>query len=321
MAKILALFCIHDCLQKILRNPNENPYSPLCATVETQTHFLENIGMLASWIQSLPVVEAGHSAKERVEKLTGLYVQAWTVYSRSTYDHSVDLIVNRLRANGFDEGYFAGKTCFDGGCGTARFAVAMAKLGAKKVVAADIGAEMLDFAGRMLSEIGISTVELVNQDITDLSRWDDGFFDFVVSNGVLHHTIEQERGIREHFRVTKPGGSLWLYLYGAGGVYWQVYEAFRPLVSDIDAKEIRRILVDLKIREGGIYSFLDMLAPIRTYYTPVVIERILHGQGNYRVSNLKGTSEVDDTDRQLASKYGADILGPNGEIRLRIDKE
>lgn len=319
VSKMIALFCIHDFMEKMMRNENENPYPPLLEILQTQTRFLTDVSKLGSWVEKKPAATEAQAEESNVDKLKGLYVQAWTVYSRDTYDHSVDLIVERLRANGFDEKFFAGKTCFDGGCGTARFAVAMAKLGAKEVVAADMGQEMLDFAGRMITDIGVN-VELVNQDITDLSRWSDGYFDFVVSNGVLHHTIEQERGIREHFRVTKPGGTLWLYLYGAGGIYWPVYEAFKPLTSDMTPKEMRRIILDLQIREGGVYSFLDLLAPIRTYYSNADIERILKDQGQYKVSNLKGMSEIDDTDRVLAAKYGADIFGPDGEIRMRIDK-
>lgn len=308
-------------MQEVFTHAGEDPYPPMLDVLTTQTNFLKNVGMLDSWIDNNVHDTKAADESDNVEKLKVLYEQAWTVYSRDTFDHSVKLIVDRLKANGFDENYFAGKTCFDGGCGTARFAVAMAQLGAEKVVAADFGEESLTFAEDMLRDLGIDNVELVNMDVTDLSRFEDGAFDFVVSNGVLHHTVEQERGIREHFRVTKKGGVFWLYLYGVGGIFWEVYDAFKEMTSDIDATEIRRIMVDIGIREGGIYSFLDMLAQIRVYYTPNDIERILKDSGEFAMSNMKGTSVIDDTDKLLNTKYGADIRGPNGEVRLRIDKQ
>lgn len=320
VSKMIALLSIHDVMQGMFSDFNEDPYPKIAYVLEVQQHFLESISTLDSWVDMNRVQTHEHSTADAVQKLTELYEQAWTVYSRDTFDHSVQLIIDRLKANGFDEEFFAGKTCYDGGCGTGRFAIAMAKLGAARSVGADIGKESLDFAQDMAKQIDVPNVKFVFEDITDLSNWDDETFDVVVSNGVLHHTIEQERGIQEHFRVLKKGGVFWLYLYGAGGVYWEVYDAFKIMTSDMTAKEMRQIMLDLNIREGGIYSFLDMLAQIREYYTPADIERILEGCGEFTMTNMKGTCPEDDTDMLLSTKYGTDILGPHGEIRLRIDK-
>jgi ubiquinone/menaquinone biosynthesis C-methylase UbiE len=321
-ALIMSALFVHSVLQAALKDPGKDFSIPL----------RETLGLQSRLLQARPSLEPmfdGSSASagsrvladgDRAESLKKLYEQAWTVYSQSTYEHSVTLIVDRLRANGFDESYFKNKVCIDSGCGTARFAVAMARLGAKKVIAADLGQESLDFARSMISDLKVQNVELKKIDITDLSEFTDGYFDFVVSNGVLHHTVEQERGLREHLRVTRSGGTMWLYLYGAGGVYFDVYDVLKKHLNAISSVEIRKILLEFGIREGGVYSFLDMLAPIRTYYTREKVKQILEPVGPFRTSILKGTNVIDDTEKLLAASFGAALMGPEGEIRLRIDK-
>lgn len=44
-------------------------------------------------------------------------------------------------------------------------------------------------------------------------------FDFINCYGVLHHTENIEKGIKELLRVLKENGYLFLYIYGSGGIY------------------------------------------------------------------------------------------------------
>ena len=46
---------------------------------------------------------------------------------------------------GIDEKFLKGKSCFDGGCGTGRLSIALSRLGAKEIIAADIGEKSLKF--------------------------------------------------------------------------------------------------------------------------------------------------------------------------------
>jgi len=50
-------------------------------------------------------------------------------------------------------------------------------------------------------------------------------FAIVFSNGVLHHTVDWEQGVKELVRVLKPGGLGWLYLIeNPGGLFWDIIE-------------------------------------------------------------------------------------------------
>ncbi|MCO6431382.1 MAG: methyltransferase domain-containing protein [Deltaproteobacteria bacterium] len=318
-AKLMGAICIHSHLQQVARAPDENPYPRLIACMQHVKGLLLELGNLHTLIDP-PASDSG-GEPNRVERLIDLYENAWTVYSLDTYEHSVKLIIDRLLANGFDANYLKGKRCFDGGCGTGRFAIAMAQLGAEVSIGLDMGERSLEFAREMAKRLKVANAEFINGDVTDLTRWPDQYFDFVVSNGVLHHTIEQHRGLREHLRVTKKGGVFWLYLYGKGGIFWEIYDWVKAWLADIPPAEIRSFLLQLGLREGAVYSVLDMLAPIRTYYSREDVTEVLAGVAKFKVSILKGVADYDSMELFLSRKYGADIFGPQGEIRLRIDRE
>ena len=135
----------------------------------------------------------------------------------------------------------------------------MARL-ANKVVAADIGG-----TNHALHELEIDNVEIVNADITDLSDFKSGSFDFVATNGVLHHTLAPIEGLKEHYRITSnQSGVLWIYLYGDGGK-WPIYDRIRDALSELDTK-LKEVLTQMKLREGLVYTYLDNCLAPRTYH-------------------------------------------------------
>lgn len=203
-ARVQAGLVLLVTLETINMHQNDDPLPPL------QKAIGEAKGVISSALSIAPELDASRLDADNVEIGVGhtidLFETAWTAYSPETYDHSVGLVEERLGRSGFDSDYFKGRTCFDGGCGTGRLAVAMAKMGAKKVTAVDLGTDSLDYMERVVKRLGLTNIEIVAHDITDLSPWRDGSYDFVASNGVLHHTKDCDGGILEHFRITRPGG-------------------------------------------------------------------------------------------------------------------
>lgn len=315
----VCLTLLHE-LSHIVEDMDADPYPGLIRTLEAGTQFAERA------INAKDILAEGKNVSGEKESLAHetkkLFEEAWTVYDEKTYDHSVNLMEKRLRINGYDEGFFKGKSCFDGGCGTGRTAVAMASMGADRVVAVDFGEESLQFARAIAEKKGLSAIEYVKTDVTDLSQWPDEEFDFVVSQGVLHHTVEQSRGIREHFRITKTSGTFWLYLYGKGGFFWEIYDCLKEALAPASFENFKQILFTLEVRQGILYTFLDnFMAPIRTYYSLSDVLTILGPCGSFTWEYLKGLSTIDDPRMVLNSRYGKDILGPDAEIRLKILKQ
>ena len=303
-------------LDRVLRNPTEDPIPVLMAASTRARSMAEAARIRAG--EMMPGAPQA-SAADR-QSVAALYARAWTTYSESTYDHSVGLVEERLRLSGFDAAFFRDKVCLDGGCGTGRLAVAMAKAGARRVFAVDVAEASLDYLRRTMERYRLHNIEPVRQDVTDLSHFETGSVDFVASNGVLHHTAAPERGIGEHFRITKPGGSFWLYLYGAGGLYWSVYDRLRPVVTALDLEENHRILRELRVREGLIYTFLDNLRAPRVYFLLDQVLTILRRHGEFEHRYAQGMSVIDDTQKLLATKWGATVLGPQGEVRIVVTK-
>lgn len=65
-----------------------------------------------------------------------------------------------------------------------------------------------------------ATVKIGDVEVLD---FEDNFFDIVYSYGVVHHTPDTSRAIRELYRVLKPGGIARVMIYHKGGLSW-IYE-------------------------------------------------------------------------------------------------
>jgi ubiquinone/menaquinone biosynthesis C-methylase UbiE len=94
----------------------------------------------------------------------------------------------------------------DVGCGTGRFAVAVAPLVAR-VTGVDLTSAMLEQARRMQADSRVENVEWREVDVTELP-FADGEFTVVTSRAMLHHVVEPARVMAEMRRVCAPGGRI-----------------------------------------------------------------------------------------------------------------
>jgi ubiquinone/menaquinone biosynthesis C-methylase UbiE len=305
-------------LEDIYGNPDADPAPVLEACLTRQFAGIADIKLLLPHLASSASNAAPISAEIDPEEL---FENAWATFSDATYGNSVALIDQRLECSGLDAQFFRGKRCFDGGCGIGRFSIAMAKLGAAKVIAIDVGQKSLDYTANQAKRAGLTNIETIRQDVTDLSRWPDASFDFVVSYGVLHHTIDPMKGLREHFRVLRPGGLLWLYLYGDGGLYWAIYDRLRSVISQYPVEHVKRTLQRMGLREGLVYTFLDnVLAPRTYHYETDIVRALRENDPDLIYRRASGSSVVDDVDLSLKTRFGKEIIGPQGEVRLIVTK-
>ena len=65
-------------------------------------------------------------------------------------------------------------------------------------------------------------------------RLEDETFDVIWSNGVLHHTGDTDGSLKEFTHLLRPGGWMWLYLYGSGGIYWHMVDWVREMLAPVD---------------------------------------------------------------------------------------
>lgn len=99
-----------------------------------------------------------------------------------------------------------GAYVLDEACGTADFSIAAVKQGASKVVGIDITEKMVDIGKAKVAKAGMShKIELIIADAEALP-FDDETFDAVTIAFGIRNYEHKELGIREMYRVLKPGG-------------------------------------------------------------------------------------------------------------------
>ncbi len=104
----------------------------------------------------------------------------------------------------------AGTQVLDVGCGNGYVTCQFAEAGAN-VVAVDLTERAVELTRARLAQRGL-TAEVRQADAEELP-FEDETFDTVVSFGVIHHTPDTEKAVKEFYRVLKPDGRLRLMLY------------------------------------------------------------------------------------------------------------
>lgn len=205
------------------------------------------------------------TAKDEARPETAkLFGDLWHRYDDKLFEESVQLFYERFRANGFDLDSLRGQHCIDVGCGGGRLSIAMARLGAAEVIGCDISESGLEDA--RCRAAGLTNIRFQCASALELPFMDESF-DFVLCNGVLHHTPDPVRGFGEITRVLKRGGRCFVLLYGKGGLRWPTVMKIRPHAMAMGYER-----VDEAIRLAGLpankqRTFLDdFLVPHIAFY-------------------------------------------------------
>lgn len=172
-----------------------------------------------------------------LEQETGLiYDTLFTSYSKQQFESSLDLFLQRhtkwQSELGFTPAWFKGKKCLDGGCGGGRFVVALSQLGAQ-VEGIDVSAAAVQAATERIKERSLEVNAHVQVASVLSIPFPDQTFDYVISSGVIHHTPNPKKAFNELTRVLKPGGKIFLSVYGNGGLKWFVNDLFRYTICKI----------------------------------------------------------------------------------------
>lgn len=99
------------------------------------------------------------------------------------------------------------KRVLDLGCGAGHASYALARGGAKEIVAYDLAPAMLAVVATESRSRGHAQIQTAQGPAESLPFPDAGF-DLVVSRYSAHHWLDMRRGIHEAERVLKPGGML-----------------------------------------------------------------------------------------------------------------
>jgi len=104
-----------------------------------------------------------------------------------------------------------GKAVLDLGCGVGIYAIYMAALGAKEVVAVDHVVQDIEIARRIHSRLAPPLTGF-SAEVLDVLRlpFPDASFDVVTCRDAISHIRDPRAALKEMYRVTREGGRLWL---------------------------------------------------------------------------------------------------------------
>ena len=161
-----------------------------------------------------------------------------------------------------------GKMVLDYGCGPGNDLVGFLHFSRpSKLVGCDVSERSLEEARlRIRLHEGGDEVQLVKLEEADENLpFDDYCFDYIHCSGVLHHTPDPERILREFKRVLRPDGRIRVMVYNYDSVWLHLYVAYQQVV-------LRSRYSQLSIREA-FSKFTDGEAcPISKVYRPSEFE-------------------------------------------------
>jgi SAM-dependent methyltransferase len=106
--------------------------------------------------------------------------------------------------------YFSGQeVVLDLGCGPGAFLAALAPL-CKEIIGADISSNFVATCQELIGQIGLSNARAIHVASHRLPFPEDQF-DALLLVDVIHHLGDVDGTLREAFRVTKPGGRIFIF--------------------------------------------------------------------------------------------------------------
>ena len=152
--------------------------------------------------------------------------------ARERLDQIIDLLG--------ESGYLKGKKVLDSGCGPGRYVDLMRAYDPEKIVGLDQGKRLIGVLKERFK--GDTIVEIVKGTCEKL-EFPDETFDFVLSNGVIHHTPSDIKTmIIDHARVLRKGGAMFIMLVGYGGLELKMWEFLRNFLYDVPMEEMLETL-------------------------------------------------------------------------------
>lgn len=112
---------------------------------------------------------------------------------------------------------YGGKKLLEVGCGTGTDLLQFARNGAR-VTGVDLTPRSVEITRRRFQVYGLAGEFLIGD--SENLGFPDNSFDVVYSFGVIHHTPDTERAVREIHRVLRPGGTAIVMVYHRASLYY-----------------------------------------------------------------------------------------------------
>jgi SAM-dependent methyltransferase len=235
-----------------------------------------------------------------LEEFTGKhYGGLFAGFSAKRYvDEASDLLRARFSRNHVSIKNAGRKIALDAGCGGGRYAFALARMGFRQVVGLDFSDQNIATCASRKKELGAKNISFRKGSVLRMPL-KSGAFDFVFSNGVLHHTKDWQKGISEMLRVMKPGGEGWLYvILSPGGLFWELCEVMRGIMRGGDSCFARDFMRLMGCPPNRVFNILDhVMVPINLLLKKDSVTQCLRQNGATDIRFLVRGADADDAEQ------------------------
>lgn len=319
LAKVLATYNLCFTFRRLERDFENDPIPPFARSLSLNAELLLNLSC------SLP--ETLHSLPKAIDSSVSAitadhYGELFKEFDEDSYfDEPVQLLTQRFERNGFDIAWLQGKRGLDSGCGNGRYSVALNKLGLSEIHGLDMSDKNIEDAEKRRASRDLSGITYRKGDVLNLP-YEDTSFDFVFSNGVLHHTTDWKRGVSELLRVLKPGGrGFFMVMPDPGGLHWELVELCRVLLHDIPHEFCHAVFDLLNVPKNLKFLYLDhILVPINVRLTDKDCRQTLTQAGASNIRRFERGADVDGQEALYSGNIYAKTLFGVGIHRYVFDK-
>lgn len=194
------------------------------------------------------------------EKTTNLYSSQWERFTKNEFKNEALQLLEKRIPKDIIEKHIRGKNVIDLGCGSGRYSLALKLVGAKSVLGIDYSkksfSKMQEFCKSNSFDVSFLEGDIPNLELENLI----GKYDFIFSNGVLHHTLDWKKSLSNYCKLINKSG--YLYLYASGGYFWKTRESARR-VSKLIPRNFAQQSLDYIGIPNNRFIFMDI------FYVPI----------------------------------------------------
>ena len=315
----IGIILLHEYFRNLYPNDPFIPFKikdPLIRIIRIQKDLID----IGNRFSKLGAYKLNFKNEKKIEfkKKTGLiYYPFWNSFSKKENNKAKELIYDRFKnfksinINNF----FKDKYIIDVGCGGGRYSNALMNFGAKKVIGIDYADKSIALAKKNYKR---KNLIFKKQNVLNIS-FKSNEFDIVFSNGVIHHTNDLKKGIREAVRVCKKGGYIWLFLYGSGGIFWPARRQMNKFMKKIPQEYSQEVLNMIGMPSNRFIFMDNWYVPYEKHCSHKEVYKILNDLNVNKIESLTKGNLTDLTTGISKFKNGKFIWG-EGHIRLLIKK-
>ena len=315
-AKVVTLVTMNMRYEKVAfnRRIKRHPYLLTRTIVADAIRQFESL-IECAFIESSNKILHDTKSKRKELKHLDLFNELWNRYEDDQYRQYIDRYVMRIKVNKLQP-LIKGRRCIDLGCGNGNFCFALLEQGAALTAGIDYGAKSVAFATNWAKRHAIA--DRVDFKVATVYKtgYPKASFDFAIQNGVFHHLADEDRAIREAARILKPGGWLFYYTDGKGGISYDLWDNSFHMLREVPVLYVESILNQMNVSRNKIVHIMDGLQATYTHtsWDEITGRLASLGFGNFR--RLTGGTATDmDLDVIAADPYGRAKFG-EGDLRI-----